>query len=557
MEKKGRWLLLLFFGVFYLLPLNGRLLWMPDETRYAEISREMRQEREWVVPKLLGLRYFEKPVAGYWWNTLSQGLLGENRFAVRCSSALATGLSALLIYGLAWYCWHCRRRALAASLIYLSSLLVYGIGTYANLDAQLTCWITLALCSAYVLLTTVTRRDQILAAIGLGLATGMAFLTKGFIAWAVVAVTLLPYVQWQRRWGVLFKQLPWIVLSLFIVSAPWVIAIAQREPDYWHYFFWVEHIQRFASEQAQHRAPAWYYLPLLLLGSLPWLGLLPAALLRGWRQRHSDPSQGYLLSWLILPLLLFSLAKGKLITYILPCLAPLALLMSGVIMDIIQADHWRLLRANALLNLLFGLISIVTLGFHNVIIPHELLYTPPERSTWLIALACSSGWLLVSVLSWFKPAQRWWSAAGCPLLLGLLIAKAIPQTIVDAKLPEAFLQRYHSLLSHSDKILSNDVALAVGAAWQLKRSDLLLLDDQGEVAYGLGYGDSAQRHLTMAQFPDWLRMARTTGDIALLLRIEADLDCSIIHHFPTADFQRQHHRFLLLLYRQRNPLKSP
>lgn len=555
MGKKGRWLLLLFFGVFYLLPLNGRLLWMPDETRYAEISREMLQEREWVVPKLLGLRYFEKPVAGYWWNTLSQWLLGENRFAVRCASALATGLSALLIYGLAWYCWRCQRRALAASLIYLSSLLVYGIGTYATLDALLTCWITLALCSAYVLLTTPIHRDRILAAIGLGLASGMAFLTKGFIAWAVVAVTLLPYLHWQRRWGVLFKQLPWIVLSLLLVSTPWVIAIAQREPDYWHYFFWIEHIQRFASEQAQHRAPGWFYLPLLLLGSLPWLGLLPAALLRGWRQRHIDPSQGYLLSWLILPLLLFSLAKGKLLTYILPCFAPLALLMSGVIMETIQTGYRGLLRTNALLNLLFGLLCLVILGFHHVIIPHELLYTPSERLTWLIALACCSGWLLVGMFSWFKPTQRWWSAAGCPLLLGLLIAKAIPQSIVDAKLPEAFLQRYQSLLSHSDKILSNDVALAVSAAWQLKRSDLVLLNEQGELAYGLGYEESRSRHLTTTQFPDWLSAARTRGDIALLLRVEAD--CSMSHQFPEADFQRQHHRFLLLLYRQQGPLKSP
>lgn len=135
------------FLLVYLFPLGARELLIPDETRYGEIPREMIASGDWVVPRLNGLRYFEKPVFGYWAQAASILIFGENSFALRLPSALAVGLSALLIYLLVlrgggrdpeadhWL-------ATSSALIYITCFLVVGVGTFALLDGMFSFFIT-------------------------------------------------------------------------------------------------------------------------------------------------------------------------------------------------------------------------------------------------------------------------------------------------------------------------------------------------------------------------------------------------------------------------------
>ena len=96
--QKSLFILLALFILSYLLPLNLRPVFIPDEVRYGEISREILSSGNWLVPHFIGFRYFEKPPMGYWLNALSLFLFDQNGFSVRFASAISSGLTALSLF---------------------------------------------------------------------------------------------------------------------------------------------------------------------------------------------------------------------------------------------------------------------------------------------------------------------------------------------------------------------------------------------------------------------------------------------------------------------------
>lgn len=550
--KTTRYALLLpvLYVLYYLIPLEFRSLWQPDEVRYAEISREMLLSGNWVVPHFLDLRYFEKPIAGYWINNISQWLFGHNNFAVRFGSVFSVSLSALLIGWLAMRLWRDRATAVLSAVIFLTCMLVYSIGTYAVLDPMITLWLTAAMCSFWLVGEGGSSRKKVTGWLLLGLACGMGFLTKGFLALAVPVVAIVPWMIWQRRFKELMLFGPLALVSAVAISLPWSVSIARQEPDFWRYFFWVEHIQRFAESNAQHKAPFWYYVPVLIAGTLPWLGLLPGALCKAWRERQGAQGAMYLLGWVVMPLVFFSMAKGKLPTYILPCFAPLAMLLAHYAMALASSGR-RVFKLNGAINLLVGTVLLLAmllvmapwgLAKHPVYAHHELIKVLLGSTAFLF-------WALVGAASLVGDAKHWRLAALCPLGLSLVVGAAIPDKVMNSKQPQPFITDISHELQQSRFVLANNTGMASALGWSLKRSDIRMLDQPGELEYGLGYANGADRLVTTSDFASWLRQHRRQGNVSLVMKLSGE-DRQIDAGIPAPDRIVQRGRMLLYFYRQ-------
>ena len=484
--------------LLYILPLGFRPLFLPDETRYFEIPREMIATGDWVVPRLDGLRYFEKPVMGYWVNAVSMLAFGENAFAARLPSALSVGLSALAIFLLARRFAGGGTPALLAPTIFLTSIQILALGTFGVLDNLLGMLLTASMAAFFFAYEERRPSRQTGLLILSGVLCGGAFLTKGFIAIAVPGLTLCAFALWERRWRWLLKS-AWIPAGAAIVVAlPWSLLIHLREGDFWPYFFWVEHIQRFLSPgDGQHPEAFWFFIPVMVAGTLPWSALLPAVI-QGFKKIDLPRSLiRFLVCWFAIPFLFFSASSGKLITYILPCFPPAALLMALGLWHYFKQGRHRAYRLGTLF------LTALTLSGAALVVVNQLTgilgtrpYGPGE--TWKWGLACiglsvwGGGVLWSAVKANPIKKLKWFALAG--LFFFAASTFIFPNFITQKKAPGPLLERNRHLVSPVAVVVADGYLIRAACAY-LKRDNIRLFLTPDELAYGLDHESEKTRML--------------------------------------------------------------
>jgi hypothetical protein len=256
-------------AVIWLVTLGMRGLFNPDEGRYAEIPREMLASGDWVIPHLDGLVYIEKPPLQYWATALSEALFGANDWAARLYTGLCALVTAFATWALIRREWGAAAAARGAVMLG-SSLLFVLLGHQLTLDMSLTLFMTLTLVGFCNAQRPAARWQPWMALSWVGIAG--AFMTKGLIAGVLPIFTLVAYCVVQRDLAPWRRLLLVRGAALFgVLCLPWLLLIQHRLPQFFQFFFIREHFQRYLTKIEDRYQPWWFFVPVLLLGILPWL----------------------------------------------------------------------------------------------------------------------------------------------------------------------------------------------------------------------------------------------------------------------------------------------
>ena len=404
---------------------NGQVgLWDRDEPRYATCTREMLQRGDWIHPTFNGRPRYHKPVLIYWLMRGGMALGGDNPFGARLVSGLAGMATCLMV-------WRLGRSIAGPGVGFLAALalattpIMVAESKLATTDATL----ALLVVSAQSALWALSKRDRRAYAVGFWVAMALATLLKGPVGPGFVAVSGLL----SRWWGgpsACWKRIRWRMgLTLFAgLTAPWYLAVGvESRGEFFRFAVQTQIVQRISTGLEQHRGFPGYYAVVSLPMFTPWSALVPAASLMAWRRRKLDPSSGFLLGWIVGPMVVLECVRTKLIHYYLPSYPSCALLVAWWLAEAtrleVAVSSWTLGRVGV------KLVGVVAIGGTSTALVGAVVLPEALRGACLaLALVLAVGSLLGRV--WLARGETTRGAGALVVtwagVMGLFVAWFLP-----------------------------------------------------------------------------------------------------------------------------------
>jgi 4-amino-4-deoxy-L-arabinose transferase-like glycosyltransferase len=410
--------LIAFCGFLFILGLQLVGLVGADEPRYAQVAREMLARHDWVTPVLYGHPWLEKPPLYYWCAMLAYKAAGEvSDAAARVPSAILSSLLIVFVY--VWTRRFRRGMQLDAALITAASALIIGFGRSASTDMPLAVMFTAAMLCWYGWYSS-NHRGWLLA---FYFFSALGTLAKGPVAAFLAGLIILVFAVLRRDGRLLLRTLWPIGIALYLIlTAPWFIAVQRANPDFFRVFFLQHNLERFTTNLYHHPQPFWFYLPVALLGLLPWTVFVIAAVvdaMRDWRFSVQQPAgqedfRTYLTLWLLLPIVFFSLSQSKLPGYILPAIPAGTILLA----DFIRRREQDAVKPSTWMILLHALLAAAMLAA-SFVVPFKLLKLALPRNVIIVAAALA---IITILMLWFTLQNQGYRVLRFATLVPVVIA---------------------------------------------------------------------------------------------------------------------------------------
>lgn len=353
--------IILLLALAILLPqLAGYPLLEPDEARYVEIPREMLTTGDYVIPRLNNIIYLEKPPFFYWLQTLSIRAFGIEEVALRFWNAFFAALSCVMVY-IAGSTLYNRRTGWVAAGLLFSSLLFFAMAHFITLDMTLSGLVTACLFSVIIAMNAPTPQKERLWSYAAYIFAACALLTKGLIGILLPGSIFILWVLATQQWSA-FKRIhiPTGLLIFFAIALPWHIMAQLRVDEFFDFYIIGQHFKRYLTLAEKRYQPAWFFIPILFAGLMPWVYFTAQAFVRQCGQIKLSLKQyqteTFMLIWAVFIFVFFSLSKSKLVPYVLPVLPPLMLLLAHDLLTF-QRKRWEWIATFA--TLLLGAAGLI------------------------------------------------------------------------------------------------------------------------------------------------------------------------------------------------------
>ena len=441
----------------------------PDEGRNAEVGREMAETNDYVLPHLDGLPYLDKPIVYFAAEAGAMEVLGPTELAARLPAYLFTLATAAIVFWFARKLWGIDEACVAA-IAFLSMPLTIAFARTVIFDSALTFFIVAAIVCFYFAVEvdpTLSRtrptgesvpRSAPWAALA-WLSIGLGVLTKGPVAIALPLLVAIPYAIWRKR-----ASKVWSVAGLIlfiVVITPWVAAMQKAVPDFLRYVLVTETAQRLTTGALKRTGPPWYFIPYLVGGGLPWAIVAIA----NWR-RTRDKETVFLLLWILVPFVFFSISQSKRPQYILPVMPGLALLV---------ARDLRL-RAAAIVLAVFGAIVIaapLVPEFSRQMDPGILV--PAKEAAYVLGVLLLVGGLVAAIA---KRRDFAVIALSLPMLAIPLVTTPLLKSLGERRSAKSFVAQLAPYLTPHVRVVG--VEAFTGSMTFYLRQPIVVASDNGE-----------------------------------------------------------------------------